>query len=209
MKTPKEIMKIVTGYNDFVSIKFGESRTIKEHLDKPCVAYGIGYNCAIIVIKLRDNRLKAYSFAAKYPFSKYNYAGFSEIDVKRALDAIMNNKYVVDKEIDMETIEKAKNSYERPVVAEFAIKNIWKNYKGEEADWVTKYRITRFKNGRLRPESQPSYTDKFHKTEAEYLISKFEEFKKGENDESEILISSNFPDGIMAELKGQIMLNRL
>jgi hypothetical protein len=201
MPTTEQLKKQL-GYQSN-SIAYGNSRTIIKHMDEPVVAYAIGANCLVIVIQDGHKRLIAYSYAAKFPFNNYNYAGFAQLPINKALEIIRTNTNFTKKQIDNEKIKDVVERYERPTLAEFEIL-ITSKYGHE---FKNSFRAVQLKNGKVIAQGN-YYGNSYRKITEECFLQEWKNRNKkdGYNEKS---YNGNVKSDIIERLQNQIMINKL
>lgn len=196
LPTPLELIRRIEKDKDkkFISIRHGDSRVIKKYRDKPVLAYGIGFNGAVMVIKHRKG-FTGYVYASRFPLHNYTYSSASELNYEEAIKEIKTNKFLIEREIDEDALHDVPKRYQRPVLASFR--------RGDSENWH-KYRMLRLKNGKLRAECIGDYSSKWWETN---LVSWLEDFK--DKDDKRKLSEVNVPKKILEEIENTILLNKL
>lgn len=199
LPTPNQLMGMIGCMR--MSIGHGDSRVIKYCLDTPVVAYGVGYNGFVCVIKTAKNLLRGYSYGVKHQHCRYYEAGFGQIEAERALEIIKNNKMLVNtgiNEIEFASGREKLTDYERPIVAEFSVKS--------NHGYVLVYRIVRLKDGGLRGEHN-SWKDTYNRYSLQGIASQYEKAKNGVDGYK--MVSERFPPKILQEAKYQILIKEI
>ena len=149
------------------SISCGDSRVILKYLDNPVIAYGIGFNGFVCIIKTCQNFLKGYSYSLAHMFTTYPLGGFSDVGTEKVIEVINNNKLIVEKAFDKEAFDggKLRPDYanERPVLGTINYENRSKyNICGSWKTWDNeKMRIVQLKDGKLRAEIYYKWSNGF------------------------------------------------
>ena len=123
LPTPNELMKKIG--HESMSVSYCESRLILDNLDKPVLAYGIGLSAFVCIIESCRGVVKGYSYSGKGFLGAWQDFGWKVIDVETIIDTINNNEFIVEKGFarkDIKEIHKFKQTFQRPVLAEFKVK---------------------------------------------------------------------------------------
>lgn len=212
--TPNQLLKKIGYVNEegnvlYISVAYGNSRTILNHLDTPVVAYGLGYGGFICVIRHLRGVL-AYEFGMKRPCSKWKEGGFTVLSIEEALKTIGNNPLLVEVKVDEKKCKDTVKKFERPVVATFDYNYKYNSY--DKNTQTTKYRIVRLKNGKLRGEEYNTWGERWGLANLQQVLRIYswrkKEAKPKEKDwdwrEWRTFDNINFPQEILEEAKQQL-----
>lgn len=163
MPTMQELQNRIGVGGTCYTMGFHQSRTILNYLDKPVLAYGVGYRGFIAVVKGNSGKL----FAAE--FTKGKISGFDNLTVDEALNIIKTEKLLVETAINQAEIDNAKIiapvNYQAPMLGTILFKQTkesyatkkYKNPLSTKADGIL-YRVFRNKDKKLRLEYRNLYT---------------------------------------------------
>ena len=199
LPTPGELMKKIGV--QIHSVKYGQTRAILNALDKPVLAYGIGYAGFLIGYVDGHGFPKWAGYSAKGMHSEQYWtdASFYEMDKDAVLKQIKENKFFVEKDVDEERINKVeqKKRFDRPLLGHMIYKTSsnWNPYR--------KFEFYGLKNGGIRIEQyhgdNPEKFGRYHSfVRLEDFMEKIENWKMGKdnygNKATAECISTDFPD---------------
>jgi hypothetical protein len=187
MKTPRQLKNMINA-GDGNSFTYNNSRTIKDYLDKPLVAYGVGYRGFVCVMITDRKKLIGYRYGIKSRWTQ----GWEHIDYQTIIKEIRKGELFIEKMIDEEFLKSGKIGYVRPILAEFKINEMYDK---------PVFRVVRLKSGKLRAERN-WYGGKFSQTTIEETLS---EYKK----EKDRLLVDNMPKEILKEIESQLVLEAI
>lgn len=227
LPTPRELMKKVGVEHN--SVAYQASRTILNNLDKPVIAYGLGYAGFVCIIKTCQNFLKGYTYSVKHIGCSYPDGGFAELEIEKVIEVINGNKLIVEKGLDDGVLENGKIKPDylnlRPVIAtlEYQQRTSY-DYGGKNNNWGSwdnyKQRLVRLKNGRIRAESYYKWKNKFALATIREFINNSEQKEGVSNmvdytgkvikDKQELKFTKkDIPEDILQEAKDQLLIKEI
>ncbi len=211
MPTTKELIKRINQTS--TSVAYQESRTILNNLDQPLLAYSLGFAgfIGIFVDNKGKGYPKAFCYFAKSPAASWGNAGFSDIDIDRAL-AYMKDPLFKEHRTDTRKLNKflTKQKFLRPTLG------IMK-YKEREQGHIQVYIIQQKRNKKYRVmhKYRESYS-KAHLDNARSFIQEFTraeaKYKKVENGETiqaYELIENTIPQEHIDKIKHLVFLEEM
>jgi hypothetical protein len=145
-QTAKQLMEKI-GLKNQRSCAYGTSRAILNNLDKPLVAYALGFGGFVAIFENGHGYPKGVGFSAKNAWGNDPFGGFNEMNVDKTEKILRDTSLPAIRMVDEERLAKlkAKEQLIQPTLAEFKIK------KDENLPWEVEktYKIRKFKNGKL------------------------------------------------------------